>query len=143
MFVEQVMTTPVVTVTPETTTSDAWELLQEGHFRHLPVVRLGRLVGIVSDRDLRVARMLAEDPPVGRLGSADVLMVEPGTPVEEASRLMVEQKIGALPVVRDGALVGIVTESDLFRMLTRVMGVLEPSSRLQLDLDEPTDNWRT
>jgi acetoin utilization protein AcuB len=138
MFVEQVMTTPVVTATPETPASRARDLLGTGHFRHLPVVRYGRLVGMISDRDLRAARMLAEDPPVDRLGTADVLTVEPGTPVEEASRLMLEHKIGALPVVQHGALVGIVTESDLFRMLTRLLGVLEPSSRLQLTLDEPT-----
>lgn len=138
MFVEQVMTTPVVTVTPETTTSHAWELLQRGRFRHLPVVRLGRLVGMVSDRDLRVARALAEEPTVGRICREEVISVGPGTPVEEASRLMLEHKIGALPVVEDGALVGIVTESDLFRMLTRVMGVLEPSTRIQLALDDPT-----
>jgi acetoin utilization protein AcuB len=138
MFVEQVMTTQVVTVRPETMASQAWELLQEGHFRHLPVVRFDHLVGMVSDRDLRVARALAEEPTVGRLGRQDPITVEPDTPVEEASRLMLEHKIGALPVVDDGVLVGIVTESDLFRMLTRVMGVLEPSSRLQLELDEPT-----
>jgi acetoin utilization protein AcuB len=138
MFVEQVMTTPVVTVTPETTANRAQDLLREGHFRHLPVVRFGRLVGMVSDRDLRAARTLAEDPPVAQIGSADVLTVQPGTPVEEASRLMLEHKIGALPVVRGGVLVGIVTESDLLQVLTRLMGVLEPSSRLQLELDEPT-----
>jgi acetoin utilization protein AcuB len=138
MFVEQVMTTPVVMVTPETLAGQAWELLQEHHFRHLPVVRFGRLVGMVSDRDLRVARALADEPTVGDLGRVDVTTVERDTPVEEASRLMLEQKIGALPVVQDGALVGIVTESDLFRMLTRVMGVLEPSTRLQLELDDPT-----
>lgn len=138
MFVEQVMTTSVVTATPETTAGRARDLLQEGGFRHLPVVRSGRLVGMVSDRDLRAARALAEDPPVGRLGSADVMTVDPGTPVEEAARLMLEHKIGALPVVRDGALVGIVTESDVFRMLTRLLGVLEPSSRLQVELAEPT-----
>lgn len=138
MFVEQVMTTPVITVTPETLAGPAWELLQEHHFRHLPVVRFGRLVGMVSDRDLRMARTLAEEPTVGDLGRADVTTVERDTPVEEASRLMLEQKIGALPVVQDGALVGIVTESDLFRMLTRVMGVLEPSTRLQLELDDLT-----
>lgn len=138
MFVEQVMTTSVVTATPETTAGRARDLLQEGGFRHLPVVRSGRLAGMVSDRDLRAARMLAEDTPVGRLGSSDVLTADPGTPIEEASRLMLEHKIGALPVVRDGALVGIVTESDVFRMLTRLMGVLEPSSRLQVELAEPT-----
>src|SRR5262249_38980066 len=84
------------------------------------------------------ARALAEEPTVGRLGRSDVTTVELDTPVEEASRLMLEQKIGALPVVKDGHLVGIVTESDLFRMLIRVMGVLEPSTRLQLELDDPT-----
>lgn len=138
MFVEQVMTRPAVTVGPEATASHAWELLQRGHFRHLPIVRLGRLVGIVSDRDLRVARTLDEEPPVGKLGRADVVTVTPATPVEEASRLLLQHKIGALPVVQDGELVGIVTESDLFRMLTQIMGVLEPSTRLQLLLDDPT-----
>ncbi|MCC6177628.1 MAG: CBS domain-containing protein [Chloroflexi bacterium] len=138
MFVEQVMTAPAVTVGPEASVGRAWSLLQEGHFRHLPVVRLGRLAGMVSDRDLRVARALAEEPNVGKIMHADVVSVTPDTPIEEASRLLLEHKIGALPVLKDGHLVGIVTESDLFRMLTRVMGVLEPSTRLQLVLDDPS-----
>lgn len=138
MFVEQVMTAPAIAVTPETRAGHAWEILQEHRFRHLPVVRMGRLVGMVSERDLRVARALCEEPTVGHLGRVDVTSVELDTPVEEAGRLMLEQKIGALPVLKDGHLVGIVTESDLLRMLTRVLGVLEPSTRLQLELDDPT-----
>jgi acetoin utilization protein AcuB len=138
MFVEQVMTAPVVTVTSECSVSHAWSLLQEGKFRHLPVVRLGRLVGMVSDRDLRVASTLSEQPRIGTIARIDVVSVKPGTPIEEAAGLMLQYKVGALPVLRDGQLVGIVTESDIFRMLTRVMGVLEPSSRLQLKLSDLT-----
>jgi len=136
MFVEQVMTTPAVAVGPEAYAGDATALLQEGGFRHLPVVRFGRLIGMVSERDLRVARALDEEPRVGTIAHEDVVTVHPGTAIEDAAALMLRHKIGALPVVEDDRLVGIVTESDIFRTLIRVMGALEPSSRLQLELTD-------
>jgi acetoin utilization protein AcuB len=136
MFVEHVMTAPAVTVGPEAYAEDATALLQEGRFRHLPVVRFGKLVGMVSERDLRVARALTEEPRVGTIAHEDVVTVEPGTPVEDAAVLMLRHKIGALPVVQDGRVIGIVTESDIFRTLITVMGALQPSSRLQLELSD-------
>src|SRR5690349_10549948 len=132
MFVEHVMTTPAVTVGPEAYAGEATTLLQEGGFRHLPVVRFGKLIGMVSERDLRVARALDEEPRVGTIAHEDVVTVDPGTPIEDAAALMLRHKIGALPVVKADRVVGIVTESDIFRMVIRVMGALEPSSRLQL-----------
>jgi len=134
MFVEQIMATRVVTVGPEVYAGEATALLQEGGFRHLPVVRLGKLVGMVSERDLRVARALDEEPRVGTIAHVDVVTVHPGTAIEDAAALMLRHKIGALPVVEDDRVVGIVTESDIFRTVIRVMGALEPSSRLQLEL---------
>src|SRR4051812_15560434 len=136
MFVEQVMTAPAVTVGPEADAGEAPPLVQKGGFRHLPVVRYGKLVGMVSERDLRVARALIEEPRVGTIAHEDVVTVDPATPIEEAAALMLRHKIGALPVVHHGQVVGIVTESDIFRTVIRVMGVLEPSSRLQLELSD-------
>jgi acetoin utilization protein AcuB len=136
MFVEQIMTTPAVTVGPEASAGQATMLLQEGGFRHLPVVRYGKLVGMVSERDLRVARALPEEPRVGTIAHEDVVTVGPETPVEDAAVLMLRHKIGALPVVRADRVVGIVTESDIFRTLIKVMGALQPSSRLQLELSD-------
>jgi acetoin utilization protein AcuB len=136
MFVKQVMTAPAVTVGPESYAGEATALLQEGGFRHLPVVRYGKLVGMVSERDLRVARALVEEPRVGTIAHEDVVTVDPAAPIEDAAALMLRHKIGALPVVQHGQVIGIVTESDIFRTVIRVMGVLEPSSRLQLELTD-------
>ena len=143
MFVEQVMTSPATTVEPITRIGEAWSLMQEGRFRHLPVVEDGVLVGMVSDRDLQLAiararARMAFTPTIGQIMWRGVVTAAPATPAEEAARLLLEHKIGALPVLDGERLVGIVTESDLFRMLTRLLGVTEPSTRLQLELTSPT-----
>jgi acetoin utilization protein AcuB len=143
MLVDQVMTREVVTVTEDAPVGRAWKLLQEGRFRHLPVVAGDELVGMVSDRDLQlaIARVDGETAAAGTVGAImwrGVATTTPETPVEEASRLMLEYKIGALPVMEDERLVGIVTESDLFRMLTGMLGTGEPSTRLQFDMVSPT-----
>jgi acetoin utilization protein AcuB len=141
MLVEQVMTSPVTTVESAHPIAHADDLLHEGRFRHLPVVKDGVLVGIVSDRDVTLSRRTGGVRALLTVESImrrPVVTVEPDAPIEEASRLMLEHAAGALPVLDDGRLVGIVSESDLFRMLTRLLGVTGPSTRLQLDLAKPT-----
>jgi len=134
MFVEQVMITPVISVEPETPVGRAWERLQGWRCRHLPVVAGGTLVGIVSDRDLRVALASDGGQRVDAIMHRGVVTVEPGTPIEEASREMLEHKIGALPVIDREQLVGIVTETDLLRLLVRMLQLMEPRDRVELEL---------
>jgi acetoin utilization protein AcuB len=148
MEARELMTERPVTVTPETTIRKALVLLHRGRYRHLPVLRRGRLWGVVSDRDLQ--RALAggadADDPVAALVRHPAITAAPDTPVEELTRLLLDNKIGCLPIVwgagsaGDGAgemLVGIVTESDVFRAVIRALGVLEPGSRLAVRLEDP------
>jgi acetoin utilization protein AcuB len=140
MFVKQVMTSPVTTVESLHFIAYADDLLREGRFRHLPVVRDGILVGIVSDRDVTLSRRTGGVRAlltVESIMQQHVVTVTAETTVEEASRLMVVNKIGALPVMDDGRLVGIVSQMDLLRTLTRLLGVTESSTPLRLELTEP------
>jgi acetoin utilization protein AcuB len=151
MLVQDVMQRGVVVVSPETRLSEGMRLLQRRGIRHLPVLDQGKLVGIISDRDLKGAMLSAvlnrNDAEtwaaLDRLTAADVMMravvtIAPMFPVEEAARLMVTKKISALPVTEDGRLIGIVTETDVLELFVRAMGVTEPSSRLDVVLrDDP------
>jgi len=130
MFVRDRMSSPAVTITPETRLQDALDLMHEHRFRRLPVVDAkGELVGIVSERDL----LYASPPPATLLSgmalnhllselqakqimTRDVLTTTPDTFVEDAARLMVENKIGGLPVVdEENHVVGVITETDVFK----------------------------
>lgn len=134
MLVESEMTRVVVTVPPSCPVEAAAQLMHERRFRHLPVIADGRLVGIVSDRDL--ARR--SDQSVGDVMAPAVISVTPDTPVEVAARLMLENKIGGLPVLAPPTqeLVGIVTQSDIFSVFVRLLGVDRPTTRLELRLTD-------
>lgn len=134
LTVRDVMVTNPVTVRPRETARRAYRLMRDHRFRHLPVVEAGRLVGVLSDRDLRpvlfsptLARARVEE-----LMSEDLTTIAPDAPVEEAASLLVVKRIGCLPVVADGALVGIVTETDLLAVLVELLGLLTQSTRLDV-----------
>jgi acetoin utilization protein AcuB len=118
--VRQVMDGRPVVVGPETSCGEGRRLMAEHGFRHLPVLSEGRLVGIVSDRDLRSAEARA-DTAAARVMTPDPVAVTPDTRVEHAARVMLERRFGALPVTERGALVGIVTSTDLLRAFVRVI----------------------
>ncbi|HET7874386.1 MAG TPA: CBS and ACT domain-containing protein [Methylomirabilota bacterium] len=149
MLVQDVMQTELLTITPETTLPEAIKLVQRRGVRHLPVVEGQTLVGIVSDRDLKRAmpsgatslsaqelNYLLDRVQVGEFMTRTVITVAPIFPVEEAARLMVSEKISALPVTDGERLVGIVTETDVLALFARAMGALEPSSRLDVVMDD-------
>jgi acetoin utilization protein AcuB len=134
LTVRDVMATDLVTVRPHETARHAYRLMRDNRFRHLPVVEDGRLVGVLSDRDLRPVLL---SPSLARarvreLMSEDLTTVTPDAPVEEAASLLVVKKIGCLPVVTDGGLVGIVTETDLLAVLVELLGLLTQSTRLDV-----------
>ena len=143
MLVKDVMRSPVVTVGPDATLEEAYRLLLERGIRHLPVVAEGRLLGIITDRDIRLATSYLNPrgpcpgcTQVAEVMTAKVVTAHPLDPVEEAARVMRQRKIGSLPVLEDGALVGIVTGIDLLDALLKLTGVTEPSGRLEVRLPD-------
>lgn len=146
MLIEDVMKSPVVTVTPDDTAAEALLRARKGRFRHLPVLDGDKVVGVVSDRDLRgivptlvpeSERILAETE-VRQVMHPTVIVAHPLDPVEDAARLMYEHKIGCLPVVSGEQLVGIVTETDVLRSFVEMSGGLQTGSRLEIEVfDRP------
>lgn len=149
MLVGRRMRTSLITVTKDATLAQARELLHNHRIRHLPVVEGDRLVGILTDRDIRQASpssaagispdrtsaFLAQIP-ASRAMVQDVRTVSPYTTIEEAARLMIEHKIGCLPVTEANRLVGIITETDILGVLVDVMGIREPSTRIEVTLSD-------
>jgi len=127
---EEIMTENPTTVSEDTTLRDALELMQDGSIRHLPVLREGLLVGMISDRDVQsLGLRLVTDleslervdarlsATVGTVMSGNILSVSRIADLGEVIDLLVEEKIGALPVVDDGKLVGILSYVDVLRVL--------------------------
>jgi len=144
MLVGERMTRPVITVRPETPIQEALNLMRTEHIRRAPVVDgRGRLVGMVSERDLLHAspseatslsiweiHYLLSKIAVERVMARQVVTISEQTPIEEAARIMADNRLGGLPVVRDGEVVGIVTETDLFKVFLELLGAREAGVRL-------------
>lgn len=138
MLVGERMTHPVVFVSPEMSIQDALQLMRRENIRRTPVVEGGKLVGIVSDKDLLNAspsdatslsvwelNYLLSKITIREVMTGAVITVTEDTQIEEAARIMSDNKIGGLPVVRDGSVVGIITETDLFHLLLELTGARE------------------
>lgn len=142
MLVRDIMRSPAVTVTADTTLEDAYRTMREKRIRHLLVLEEGRLAGVITDRDLRLATSALVPSPFARgsqvsgVMSRQPLTADPSDPVEDAARVMREQKIGCLPVLESGRLIGIVTGLDLLDALIRMTGVDKPSGRLEVRLPD-------
>ena len=121
IMVREVMTRAVLAVGPETPCDKMWRLMDEHRIRHLPVVDGGRLVGMVSDRDVRSAGIQPSGAIAARIMTPDPVTVTPDTRVEHAAQLMLDGRFGSLPVADGHALVGIVTYTDLLRAFVRVI----------------------
>jgi nucleotide-binding universal stress UspA family protein len=107
------MTHSPLAASPNDKLSSVQARMREGGFRSMPVLDEGRLVGIITDRDLRQHAASLESTEVRRAMTGNVLTVTSQTPAREAARLLRERKVGAIPVMQDGELVGIVTGTDL------------------------------
>jgi acetoin utilization protein AcuB len=142
MLVRDIMTRPAVAISADITLEDAYRTMREKGIRHLPVLDGERLVGVITDRDLRLATSaLTPSPfppgcPVSTVMSRDLLTADPADPVEDAARTMRENKVGCLPIVDDGRLVGIITGLDLLDALMRMTGADKPSGRLEVRLPD-------
>lgn len=109
------MSSNVATARLDETPSAAQQRMNDGDFRSLPVVEQGRLIGIITDRDLRSHGEHPEDATVESAMSELPVAVTPATPLREAAHCLFELKIGALPVVEDERLVGVITTQDILR----------------------------
>ena len=143
MLVGERMKSPVITVRPDMPVVDALNLMRQEHIRRTPVVKGGKLVGIVSEKDLLNAspspatslsiyemNYLLSKIQVKEVMTKNVLMVDEDTPIEEAARIMADNKIGSMPVLRNDQMVGIITETDLFKLLLELMGAREVGVRV-------------
>ena len=149
MFVRNYMTPNPFTVEPDVSYPEAMGILRRKKIRRLPVVEHDRLIGIVVEDDLlsnqpspataiSIHEMYAllERLRVRQIMSRPVITVEGICPIEEAARIMVEHKIGCLPVMDGDKLIGIITETDIFKTLVEVLGGQETGIRLTLRLPD-------
>jgi len=141
------MTRNLATLSPEASVAEALTLCRERRIRHVPISEEGRLVGIVSDRDLRDASPALGDPErarallevrVGDVMTREVATVDPRDSIQNAAQEMYELKIESLPVVAEGSavgqeeLLGIITSSDVMRALVTLAGLPEPGCRIEV-----------
>jgi acetoin utilization protein AcuB len=150
MLVGERMSTPVITVSPETSMPEAFERMRKEHIRRLPVVdKSGALVGIVAEADLLKAspsegtslsihelKYLLSRITVANLMTKPVITVSDDTPLEEAARVMVDHEIGGLPVMRGKDVVGIITETTLFRIFMELLGARKPGMRVTAEVPD-------
>jgi acetoin utilization protein AcuB len=142
MLVGKRMKFPVITASPDMPINEALNLMKREHIRRTPVVKDGKLVGIVSDKDLLNAspspvtslsvwemNYLLSKVTVRDVMTRDVLTITEDTPIEVAARIMADNKIGGLPVVRGDQVVGIITETDIFKIFLELMGARQPGVR--------------
>jgi len=143
MLIKKRMSSPVITVEPDLPIMQALDLMKKNRIRRLPVVKNGKMVGIVSEGDLLNAspsdatslsvwelNYLLGKITVDEIMTEKVITVDEDTPIEEAAFLMDENKIGGLPVVHKGELVGLITETDLFRIFLELMSARQPGVRV-------------
>jgi len=128
MLVGKRMTKNPVTVTPEEFLSQAKEKMTAGGFRLLPVMSAGQLVGILTDRDMRAHVGDLEHTKINGVMTEKPLTVSPSTTLENAAQTLLSRKIGGLPVIENGRLVGVITTSDMLRAFLDVLGATEEAS---------------
>jgi len=149
MFVNQYMTPDPVVIPPDDNFPQAMDVIRKHKIRRLPVVDGDRLVGIVVEKDLLSTQpspattlslyeiySLLETIRMRQIMTCPVITVEGDCPVEDAARIMVENTVSCLPVMEAGKLVGIITETDVFRVLVEVLGGEEDGYRLTLRLPD-------
>jgi acetoin utilization protein AcuB len=149
MFVGERMSRPVISVPPDAPINEVLAMFRKEHIRRAPVMKNGKLVGIVSERDLLNAspssattlsvwemHYLISKVKVTDVMTKKVITVDKDTPIEEAARIMADRKIGGLPVASAGKVVGMITETDLFKIFLELMGARQKALRVTATIPE-------
>lgn len=149
MFVNERMSRPVICVSPDEPINEVLAMFRNEHIRRAPVMKEGSLVGIVSERDLLNAspssattlsvwelHYLISKVKVKNVMTKKVITVDQDTPIEEAARIMADKKIGGMPVVSAGKVVGMITETDLFKVFLELMGARQKGIRVTATIPE-------
>lgn len=149
MNVGRRFSSPVITVSPDMSVPEALELMQREKIRHAPVVKKGKMVGIVTKNDLMNAspskattlsvwevNYLLNKIKVEDVMTREVITVTEDTPIEEAARIMADNKISCLPVMRGKELAGIITESDIFKLFLELLGAREKGVRITVEVTD-------
>ncbi len=148
MLIRERMSHPVITVNADFSMKEALDLMRKEHIRRLPVVnKRGQLVGIVTETDLAKAspsqattlsvweiRELISKVTVEEIMTSEVVTVTDDTPIEEAARIMADCEVSGLPVMREGKLVGLITETDLFKVFLELFSARESGVRLTVEV---------
>ena len=143
MLVGQRMSRPVITISPDLPITEALTLLKRNNIRRAPVVKRGKMVGIITIADIMNAspsqatslsiwevNYLVSKITVESVMTKDVITVQEDTPIEDAAKLMADTKIGGLPVMRGKEIVGMITETDLFKVFLEMMGARQMGVRV-------------
>jgi acetoin utilization protein AcuB len=128
MLVRDRMTKNLVTIEPDDFLSQALQRMQTGHFRRLPVIANGKLVGIITERDLRAHQGYLERTKVNGIMIENPRTIGSDSTLEEAAQIMLKRQIGGLPVVDHGKLVGIMTATDVLGAFLDLMGATHGGS---------------
>jgi len=127
------MITDLITVSPKDTVESAIQIMQQHSIRHLPVVEDNRLVGLVTESSLRPYLSPEKlNLPLREVMIINPITIDPEASIDEAARLIYKYKIGGLPVISQGKLVGIITITDILEAFIELMGILKASSRLDI-----------
>jgi len=149
MYVKSRMTSNPYTISPDATIAEALDIMRSHKVRRLPVVKSGKLVGIVTEREmLEVSpskattlsvfelNYLLAKTKVSAVMTKDVITISPDALLEEAALLMRDNTVGALPVVENGKLVGIITETNIFDAFIDLLGFRDVGSRISVEVED-------
>lgn len=148
MLVRQRMTERLVTIKPDMPVAEALSIMRQNKIRRLPIVnKRGKLIGIVSEKDLLYASpspatslsvyevgYLLSKLKVHDIMTEELITVDADAPLEEAARIMIDNQVSGLPVMERGDLVGIITETDIFKTVLEMLGARESGIRLTIDV---------
>ncbi len=149
MLIKERMSYPVIALSPDTPIQDARNLFKQESIRRAPVIKKGKLIGIVSEQDLIDAtptkatslsrweiNYLLSKLTVDEVMTKNVTTIDEDMPIEQAARIMADEKIGGLPVIREGKVAGMITETDLFKVFLELMGARELGVRVTALVDD-------